>query len=116
MDVVIYNHLSKPIRSVDDWADVPPRGHRNEELELARSWIHGDGQVALRALLDRDDRTAGLVIGSGQVRARKAIRQPPAWRYHDLLVRGVVASGPIIIAMRAERRAVRCAVSTVDSG
>ena len=102
----VVDNLNRPIRSVEDWAAIPPHNRRPAERDLARSWLDGDAPAALRTLLDRDERTAGLVLGSGQAKARKAIRQPLPWRYHDLLLRGVVAAGPIVIAMRAERRSL----------
>jgi hypothetical protein len=116
MDFAVCDFLGRPVRSVEDWTAVPPAGHRHpRDLDFARRWLEPAAPAALRALLDRNEWTAGLVIGSAEVKARRSARHFFGCRYHDLLLSGVVAGGPIVISVRAERPPISIArVERID--
>jgi hypothetical protein len=72
-------------------------------MELAKSWIAGEGQAALRRLLDTCEETAGLVIESAVAEAQVSFDQYPGGkRNHDLLIRGRCIGGPIVVGLEAK--------------
>jgi hypothetical protein len=97
----------RSIYSVDEWRDhAGPASAEHwkdgrSAKELAKAWIKGDGIAALVRLLDTESQTAGLVIEQAVAEAQVAF-DSCGKRNHDLLIKGRVARGPIVIGLEAK--------------
>lgn len=91
----ITNRRGEPIRSVDAWAKLAKPASESHwkdgrsAKELAKAWISGEGQAALRRLVDTCEETARLRIESAVAEAQVAFDEYPGGkRNHHLLIRG----------------------------
>ena len=108
-EVGVLNRHGRSIHSVDEWRDhAGPASAEHwkdgrSAKELAKAWIKGDGSAALVRLLDTQSQTAGLVIEQAVAEAQVAFDSYPGGkRNHDLLIKGRVAGGPIVIGLEAK--------------
>jgi hypothetical protein len=108
-EVRVLNRRRRPIHSLDEWRDQagPAAAEHWKDgrsaKELAKAWINGDGVTALIRLLDMQPHTAGLVIEQAIAEAQVPFDSYPGGkRNHDLLIRGRVAGGPIVIGLEAK--------------
>jgi len=109
VSVVVRNRRGAPIRSVKEWRELAKPAARSHwkdgrsAKELAKAWVSGTGQRALRRLLDRREETAGLTIDTAVAEAQVAFDDYPGGkRNHDLLIQGRCSSGLIVIGLEAK--------------
>jgi hypothetical protein len=97
------------IRSVEDWetlAKPASPSHWKDgrsAKELAKAWITGEGQAALKRLLETREETAGLSIETVVAEAQVSFdKYPGGKRNHDLLIRGRCSRGSVVIGLEAK--------------
>jgi hypothetical protein len=106
---VIVNRRNEPITSVEAWGTrAPPASAEHwvdgrSAKELAKAWITGAGPAALRHLLDGDAQLRDLAIYHAIAEEQTSFDQwPGGRRNHDLLIRGAVAAGQIVVGIEAK--------------
>lgn len=97
------------IESVGEWethagpASVKHCKDARSAKEFAKAWISGTGQDALTRLLDSRSETSSFVVESAVAKAQVAFDDYPGGkRNHDLLIRGRVADGHLVIGLEAK--------------
>ena len=105
----ITNRHAEPIRSVEEWGTLAKPASASHwqdgrsAKELAKAWISGDGQVALRRLLDTRKETARPRIESAVAEAQVAFDgYPGGKRNHDLLIRAHCSGGKPVMGLEAK--------------
>ncbi len=111
VDFSVTNRHGRRIESVEEWrvygapaSETHWKDGRSAK-ELAKAWIEGSGPTDLARLLAAQAELAGLTITSATAEAQIAFDEfPGGKRNHDLLVRGRVAGGEVVVGVEAKGR------------
>lgn len=71
--------------------------------ELARDWVEGDAVERVTSLLSLRPELAGLTLDTGVAEKKTRFDDNPRGpRNHDLLVRGSIAAGPVVVGVEGK--------------
>ena len=106
--ISIQNRDGEQIKTLPDWERLAsPKSATqwkpdHSALELARSWLAGQGPEKLTEVLEAADGLGGFTIESAEAEAQTAFDAYGGPRNHDLLVRGEAEQGKVVVGVEGK--------------